>query len=526
MEYTTYEWARFVSLASMQANQTDGNHKHTFVLDTPLCGVDFAEVLSMEIRVRVLTVRPQSQCLYFSEEHEGGKVVSFRAELPPGTYSHESLASALSSAMTSATPVYGQGPPQNTYVLELTEESKKACLCSNGRRPFALHTYSECPTVVSVTPNKDRLLVTFRGVEGRPMARGAAVCLIHPDRGELHTIVTDAAEPFSISVDACGQTDVPSAGWRLEPQSGKRSMHRLLGFPSRDVSQGGTDVFLYGMSNPLTASHRVHLSTVTPHACRKGDQIELLDVQTSWNRGRVVDVPSEQHLVMMPWSLQPLADLEPALHILLSPDDRDPVVLHIKAVDEPIVVEDGRVEMKMHVADVPVSIAAVAGAASSKARLVGPIPCREWSLSPSISIRSVDTDKGIVVVSMRYPDTANLWRRGVSRIRRVPGVVMAEDALVPHHRVLYMRLWLGRTECTSVVRSTGSDTFARARLPPEGSSACLSASDFSVMGMCCLRPPLDKVTHVSVQMMDADGRAVDADWSVFLRVSGRQLRRQ
>ncbi len=500
-------WVRFLSLVSAQG-AVDMQQRVSFTLDSPMYGVESIEVVAMDVRLSVLTVRHYANRIYFSEDR-GSVPIAFVAELPPGTYSHATLLQAVESAMASARPLGDAfATPLNSYVLSVTKETNKVCLTSNGRVPFALHTSQCTPNVVELSVvDHSTLLLSFQSQESHPFVRGAPLRLYHTQRGEIKTVVTRVIGPYQVYVHHAYQTSfLPLKEWKCEPFSKEQSVHRLLGFANRDISNSGSEIMMYSMSNVAGGgdSHIIHVATIGCHGCSPGDAIDFLDIDTCFTTGEVVSTSSEYHLSV---KINPMGLFSVERDVSFSSHGVSYHVI-VHAVDETN-LRDGVVTTVWHIDALPHGLNV-----GDEITDVSPAPSPEWSRTP-IRVRSMTPTS--LELEFYYPDVPH--RRG--RIKRIPPVMTAVESLVHHHQVLYVRLWLNRSEYTSIVRPRGSDVFGYVRLPPDNVAGTLSSHDHTVSGTVKLQPCVDKLVGINVQIVDVENRPVYAEWALLFRVVGK-----
>jgi hypothetical protein len=311
-------------------------------------------------------------------------------------------------------------------------------------------------------------------------------------------------------------TGVPRDGWSVIPLCRGGGLHRVLGFNDEDV-YGCTDKTLFAMSNVFggpssSAESRIlHLSTTQPHGCSTADTIEFIDVPAAFVSGRVVDVVSSHHLRV---AVAVGVSLPPVLRLKI---DRDTVVtLDVVASDTPFIGHGEIVTTCAVATPIPPKLTE-----DTKILSIDPSPSPEWTTGDLTAITG--TGHQTVVLRLRPPAPHIL--QGISRIRRVPSSISAPHTIQALHRIVYVRLWLGSHECTSILRPSGPEVFARARVPPASGGAAetvyLSSADASVVGGCSIHPRLEKVSVVTVQLIDQDNHPVSGEWSMLLRIQGR-----
>ncbi len=562
-------WFRHISLSSREATLVTAKRQR-FLLDTPVAAVEMVELVTLELQPRTLSIGKDGNVLYFSEEVENGTLTTFRAVLPCGTYQHETLWPALEASMRCAQPVYpieaAAGSPLNTYAFRPLHGGNRhrLALVSDGRVPYNLHTCRTKLAVQGVALDEatGHLAVHFLSPHPYPLARGAVVDMYHPQVSAVRSRVLGAPEPYGVLVEAMPnlvrRQYLPDDDlWTIVPLSARASIHPMLGFDDQDLASG-TKVRLQSLSSPLAATgptpHQrpLVLATLDPHGCSAGDVVMLINLPGTFLEEAavtVVDVPSEHHLnahvdvsplVQFPAPFTLVVECPPGT---TAPPLRIPIAnaFVAKTPAPPNVLH---VEMEMQAEHETLPEGLCRGA---QLRIVG-------GLGPDCALPSVEWERAVcevVDVDPRTPPSFTVaFAYPVNRLR-VPehGApqphlvrVAAENAVpttfvgrrkmdfIRNRRVIYLRLWLGMSECAGIVICKNThdiSIFGRAQLrgPPSLETCFLSRADDSAIGSTVFSKCIAKVPFIEVEFVSEDGEALDVgqvgEWSMLLRLGGR-----
>lgn len=295
------EWKRCITLSS------EGRQETSFVLDEALPNVVSVSAHSAEMTPQLTLVTAENNSIYFSEEDGGGiKPIFFRAVVPPGNYTDETIWPALGSSMMCAHAVSGQHHlrPKNRYTFRFLPESRRVCVASDGRAPFSLHLQREVLPVVHLWERPLEKLVDaeVRSLHVTPLCRGAKVYLVHPEHGRHEATVTATPCAFRLRLhfDQHGPSGKPPVqGWSIHPVSAEQPiLPETFGFGPTDVT-GGTCLSVQALSSPSRRpdGDLLCVSCHGPHGCQEGNLVHIHWTQDEVD-AEVHEVLTENHLVL------------------------------------------------------------------------------------------------------------------------------------------------------------------------------------------------------------------------------------
>ena len=527
--------ARYVTLDS-QAGSPVGDRTDAvrFHLPSPLRGVASVRWLSFEVQQdHALSLRPGSNALYFSE----GLAV-YRAELPTGSYTKDTLQGAIEAAMACAAAIEGEPVAvQNTYAVSVLPDSARVCIASDGFQPFALHTFRAAVRLQSlrlVVTDPAEAHATLLWPEPEPMARGALVDIFCPRQAPVRAQVLHAlgqmlhvralrGRPFEEGVSAAAAV----GDAELRPVSHDTALPELLGLGTRDLASD-LAVPIASLSSPFSGGrqhppHRrpMHVGLRRAHGCLPGDVVRLENLGPGLPSGKAVvqRVISEQQLELGV-DLSYLGDGWEAVSL----DGGGGGGGESWPVARSAIVGLGAYELtcKLHFAEgfvqkdtckLPPDWRPVS--------LRDPVPSAEWKAYPVHARRGPAAD--VLLLRLRIPPRAAARD---ALLRRSCVVAPRRMNLLHKKSVLLLRLFMeGRTEAGGVVvvalpgGPAPIQTFGRAQMRPSG---FLTADGLALVGASRFDPPLERVAFLDAVFLTAQGVAMppDAlgDYSLLLEI--------
>ena len=519
----------YVTLDSQDGCQTSEPGVLRFDIDSVYRNVSEVEWLTMEVRQNhALTIDGGSSTLYFTED-----LTFFRAELPHGSYTCQSLCKALEAAMCCATDVLcpeSQGP-RNGYSVRMLGDSSRLCISSDGTVPFSLHTYHTLLKVLSVRRlSAKEVQMTIACHEAEPIARGSVLHVFRPTILPATVQVIHAVGNVLMVRDVEGALDLntKSEGWTVQALCQRTSLPELLGLGGVDL-RSSQPIQVMSSSSPLLGTagtaiqeRTMHVGLACPHGCVEGDVVLLDGFEGGFMNGqqaRVQSVVSEQQLLVQ----------VDASHMGVFPKDQL-LRLSVLGKEYAFRVHHSMLAHAQHnmicvkvfldradMAKVEALKALKAATEWLPAKVLPPVPCREW-LGGQVSLR-VDSSKypGSLILRCPYQHLSS----PNACIKRNAVVGLKKMNLLHKKSVLLMRLRLGMKEALGVLslKSNNMHVFGRAQMKDGG---FLASSDHSLVGRARFDPPLERVPFLEVAFVTPQGCVVQpnvlGEYSLLLRL--------
>lgn len=501
-----------------------------FPIDSMLRHVSDVEWLTFEVQANhALTIDATSDKLFFSEE-----LRFFTAVLPHGSYTTESLQSAIQAAMACATDREdGQGP-RNRYKVRMLADSNRVCIAADGTVAFSLHNFQQLVKIRSFRRmGNDEAQITFLCLLSEPMARGSIVEICRPSTSPttaqvLHavgtTILVKRLEGRELDQDVVEEAE----GWTLRPVCHTTLLPELLGLGDRDL-RSSLPITIVASSSPLlgkgiTAFQKtlMHVGVDSPHGCVEGDKVRLDGFEgcmfLNGQEVAVQEVVSEQQLALQV-DASGLAQIPKDRPFRLAVGDK-PFTFH-PASTAALHAAENEFFTKLVVDRKDLStfqsLHETTKGSWNPVRLLPPVPSAEWSKGP-VQVKTETSSKfpGILLLKCQYHHAS----ASGAFIKR-SAVVGAKKMNVLHRKsVLLMRLRMGMSEAYGVtsLRQNNVATFGRAQVKDGG---CLTAADHSLVGYARFDPPLERVPFLEISFMTPQGVVVTpnilGEYSILLR---------
>ena len=508
-----------LNLDSRDSDLTPERGVSRFYIDGGLKNVRHIEWLAFETpqyNPQSVVIDAQCDTLYFSEDLQ-----PFKATLPHGAYTHQSLPNALESAMACATSTDFGERPRNQYRAQVLPDSGRLAIRTTTRTTggFVVHTFQGLLKIHSfrwMNGGREAQLTVLHN--DQPVGRGNIMDLFRPSLSPMRVQVLHALRNMLlvriVGTATNHDVNVVVEEWTLRPVATDTLLPQMLGLGDYDM-QSSRPMNVISCSNPFDSSlnvaireKRMHLGLSGPHGCVKGDVVTLDGFQgggifMNGQKAAIVEVISEQQLILQidASSLgafpphQPLQCVFPPQHVPVNIAVGK--VLRVEAHDNTVIVTFEKKESNEFTQKGP----------WKPVRLLGPVPWRGWSEDNRIFFKAHGNE-----IMLRYAVHVDI-HAGTSSMQR-SAVVGLSKVNLQRPSVLLMRLRLGRTEAGGVLtlKKNNMHVFGRVQrmFGPE-----------SLVGKSTFDPPLEKVPYVEVCFLTSQGEVVFphmvGDFSLLLR---------
>ena len=525
----------YVTLDSQDGCPTSEAGVLRFPIDSVFRNVSEVEWLTMEVQSNhALTIDAASSTLYFTED-----LKFFKAQLPYGHYTCQSLCKAIEAAMCCATDVLvpeSEGP-RNAYSVRMLGDSSRLSISSSsdGGVPFAVHTYQALMKIRSLrrfgTEGTTQITVVHHETE--PMARGSVLQVFRPAMLPVMVQVIRAVGNVLLVRPVGGEVfdqDVngEDEGWSLKAICQDTSLPDLLGLGTKDL-RSSQPIHVVSSSSPLLGTaatalseRAMHVGLACPHGCVEGDVVSLDGFEGGFVNGqqaRVLTVVSEQQLVVQV-DVSHMGSFSTDQPLCVSVHGKEYAFRVPRAMAAHAQQNVLCVRMSVDRADMEKleSLKAL-HAEWLPAKMLPPVPCREW-LGGHVTLK-VDTATLPSSLMMRCP--YHHLSSPNACIKRNAVVGLKKMRLLHKKSVLLMRLRLGMTEAYGVVslKDNNRNVFGRAQMKDGG---FLASSDHSLVGRAHFDPPLERVPFLEVAFVTPQGCVVQpnvlGEYSLLLRLRG------
>jgi len=502
-----------------------------FPVDSIFRDVREVEWLTMEIpHNHALTIDDASSTLFFSEE-----LAYFKAKLPNGPYTCQTLCKAIEAAMACATDVLmpdGEGP-RNRYTVNLLTDSSRLSISSDGGVPFAIHMYRSMLKICSLrrlgTNGTVHITIAHHHCQEQPMVRGSILDVFVP--GKLPTMVQvlhSVGDVILVQfVDKCDAFDRDVSnedeGWTLQAICRDTVLPELLGLGTTDL-RSSQPIHVLSSSSPLLGNGSVgekhmYLGLAHPHGCVPNDLVLLDGFEGGFINGqlaRVITVVSEQQIVVqVDASRLGAFPKHQNLHISLHGKKHSFKVQESKleSAEENYICVRAEVEK----GDLK-KMLAMKFSEATPVKMLPPVPTRDWILGQVTILTEISKTGCILRLRCPYKHSSS----PKASIKRNAVVGMKKMGFLHKKSVLCMRLRLGTKEAYGVLslKENNGHIFGRAQMKD---GAFLASSDHSLVGKATFDPPLERVPFLEISFATPQGIFVHpnllGDFSMLLRLS-------